>query len=190
MQIGETFYPRTRAQWRAWLAKRHRSAREIWLVYYKKHTGKPSVPYAEAVEEALCFGWIDSTMKGIDGTKFAQRFTPRRFGSELSELNKERIRRLRRAKKMTKFGLAQVEHAFREHRTRRKEPFIIPGAIRRALQRDPQVWKNFCAFPEVYRRIRIGWLAMSMHRPEIFRKRLNYFLRMTAKNRRYGSIQK
>src|SRR5689334_13365691 len=110
MNIGKTLYAKNRMQWRSWLAKHHRSASEIWLVYYKKNSGKQRIPYNDAVEEALCYGWIDSTLKPIDKDRYAQRFSPRRKNSVLSEMNKERVRRLVRARKMTAFGLASIRH--------------------------------------------------------------------------------
>jgi uncharacterized protein YdeI (YjbR/CyaY-like superfamily) len=94
MRFGKTFYAKTRKQWRAWLAKHHKTAPDIWLIYYKKDSGKPRVPYGDAVEEALCYGWIDSIMKPIDARRYAQRFSPRRPTSQLFEMNRERVRRL------------------------------------------------------------------------------------------------
>ena len=101
MELGETLYVTTRTEWRSWLQEHHTTEREIWLVYYKKHTAKPRIPYNDAVEEALCYGWIDSTVKKLDDDRFAQRFTPRKHGSnsKLSEMNKERIRQLITQKK-------------------------------------------------------------------------------------------
>jgi uncharacterized protein YdeI (YjbR/CyaY-like superfamily) len=83
-----------RREWRAWLRKHYKSEKEIWLVSYKKHTGKPRILYNDAVEEALCFGWIDSTVRTLDDKRFAQRFSPRRPGSPYSQANKERLRSL------------------------------------------------------------------------------------------------
>jgi len=76
MEISESLYIINRTNWRVWLKKNHNKKNEIWLIFYKKHTGKPRLPYEDAVEEALCFGWIDSTVKRIDENKYAQRFTP------------------------------------------------------------------------------------------------------------------
>ena len=94
VKLGKTFYAPNRARWRAWLAQHHRTAPEIFLVYYKKHSGKPRIPYNHAVEEALCYGWIDSILKPIDDRCYAQRFSPRRATSVLSAMNRERVRRL------------------------------------------------------------------------------------------------
>ena len=91
MEITETFYAKTRKEWRTWLEKNHDSKKEIWLIYYKKHTGKPNVPYDESVEEALCFGWIDGILKRIDDERYARRFTPRRKGSIWAPSNVERV---------------------------------------------------------------------------------------------------
>ncbi len=110
--IGKTLYVTQRKEWRAWLRTHHDAEPEIWLIYYRKATGKPRIPYDHAVEEALCYGWIDSIEKGIDGQRFAQRFSPRKPTSVLSPMNRERIRRLIKEKKMTNAGLAAVAHAF------------------------------------------------------------------------------
>ena len=93
MNVGKTLYAKNRREWRAWLAKHHRAAPEIWLIYYKKESGKPRIPYNHAVEEALCYGWIDSILKPVDARRYAQRFSPRRSTSRLSEMNRERVRR-------------------------------------------------------------------------------------------------
>jgi len=90
MKITKTLYVTTRDEWRSWLEKNHKSEKEIWLIYYKKHTGKPRIPYDDAVEEALCFGWIDSIIKRIDEKKYAQKFSPRKQNSVWSDLNKKR----------------------------------------------------------------------------------------------------
>src|SRR5438034_8426895 len=112
MNLGKTFYAKNRKEWRAWLAQHHRAAPEIWLVYYKKDSGKPRIPYNHAVEEALCYGWIDSLLKPIDARRYAQRFSPRKPTSVLSAMNRERVRRLITAKRMTKAGLASISHVF------------------------------------------------------------------------------
>jgi len=182
VNIGKRLRVTTRKAWRAWLEKNHARKKEIWLVYATKKSGKGRVAYSDAVEEALCFGWIDGTMKSIDENYFAQRFSPRRSAkSQLSETNKERVRRLIRAGLMTPAGMEKI-------RGRMSEEFVLPADIVAALKRDPQTWKNFQRFPKWYQRIRVGWLDMSRHRPEIFAARLRYFLKMTAQNKRYGQV--
>ncbi|MBW2972674.1 YdeI/OmpD-associated family protein [Candidatus Woesearchaeota archaeon] len=183
MELGKTLYVTDRKQWRSWLAKNHDKEKEIWLIYYRKSSGKKRIPYDDCVQEALCYGWIDSTAKRVDDKSFAQRFTPRRKTSQLSELNRERIRNMIRQGKMTRAGLDAVSHVFDKDS---KEMFTVPKDILKALKQDKTTWQNFQKFPESYKRIRIGWIEGARARPDIFKTRLNYFLKMTAKNKRYG----
>lgn len=106
MDIGETLYVTTLAEFRKWLQANHRTRKEIWLVQYKKAANKPSITLSEAQEEAICFGWIDSSIKGIDAERYATRFTPRRPKSNWTETNKERARRMIAAGRMTAAGMA------------------------------------------------------------------------------------
>ena len=99
MDIGETLYVTNRTQWRNWLSKNYKNKNEIWLIYYNKASGKQRIPYNDAVEEALCYGWIDSIIKNMDEERFVQRFSPRRPTSVLSEMNRERIHRLIKEKR-------------------------------------------------------------------------------------------
>ncbi len=114
MEIGETLYVTTRQDFRKWLTKNHRSKKEIWLIQYKKAATsspegkKPSIPYVEAVEEAICFGWIDGLEKGMDAERYALRFTPRRPKSNWTETNKERARKMIAEGKMTAAGRAAL----------------------------------------------------------------------------------
>ena len=103
--------PKSRKAWRAWLAKNHASSPGIWLVYAKKHTGIPSLTYADAVEEALCYGWIDSLVHPIDDSLYRQIFTPRKEKSAWSALNKQRVERLIASRKMTAVGMKMIELA-------------------------------------------------------------------------------
>ena len=182
MEIGKTLRAATRQAWRAWLEKNHARKKEIWLVYATKQSGKPRIPYSDAVEEALCFGWIDGVMKSIDANYFAQRFSPRRSAkSQLSETNRERVRRMIRAGLMTPAGLEKI-------RDRMSERFVLPPDIAAALKRDPKIWRNFQRFPKWYQRVRVGWLDMSRGHEPTFQARLRYFLKMTAQNKRYGQV--
>jgi len=104
MDIGETIYVTTAAEFRKWLAKNHSTKKEIWLIQYKKATQKPSINYITAVEDAICFGWIDGFEKGIDSERYATRFTPRRPKSNWTETNKERARKMIAEGKMTEAG--------------------------------------------------------------------------------------
>jgi len=106
MEIGETIYVTTREEFREWLEKNHKIKKEIWLIQYKKFTQKPSIPYVDAVEEAICFGWIDGFEKGMDDQRYAKRFTPRRQKSLWTETNIERARKMIEEGKMTEAGRA------------------------------------------------------------------------------------
>jgi uncharacterized protein YdeI (YjbR/CyaY-like superfamily) len=187
MELGKTIYVINRKQWRSWLVKNHKKEKEIWLIYYRKSSGKERIPYNDAVEEALCYGWIDGIVKGMDEETFAQRFTPRRSDSTLSQMNKERIYRLIEQKKMTPKGLTAVKHVFDD--SSKNPKCIIKNDILRLLKEEKTAWKNFQKFPESYKRIRIGWIEGARTRPELFKKRLEYFLKMTAKNKKYGMVQ-
>ena len=112
MEIGETLYVTTRAGFRDWLVENHKAGKEIWLIQYKKATKKPSINYIEAVEEAICFGWIDGFEKGMDAERYATRFTPRRPRSHWTETNKERARKMIAEGKMTEAGLAALPEDF------------------------------------------------------------------------------
>lgn len=176
----ETFYASNREEWRAWLQEHHAHAKEIWLIYYRKATGKPRVAYNDAVEEALCFGWIDSQQKGIDEERFAQRFSPRKPGSNWSETNRVRLRKLIAAGKMMPAGFAAAKGVTLD------EPFVLQPDIEAALRQDAQTWKHFQEFPEDYRRIRVAFVDTARKRPEEFTKRLNHLVKMTAENKTFG----
>jgi uncharacterized protein YdeI (YjbR/CyaY-like superfamily) len=112
MDIGETIYVTTAAEFRKWLAKNHSTKKEIWVIQYKKATHKPSINYIAAVEQALCFGWIDGLEKSMDSERYALRFSPRRPKSNWTETNKERARKLIAEGKMTEAGHAALPKDF------------------------------------------------------------------------------
>jgi len=175
-----------RPEWRNWLRRHHNTAREIWLVFYKKHTGRQRVSYNDAVEEALAFGWIDSTVRKLDADRFAQRFTPRNPGSPYSEANLARLRRMAAQHKVIPEVLEKVRPLLTE------KPPVIPADILAALKEDPGTCRNFRDFSDSYKRIRVGYIEGARDRPDEFAKRLRHFLRMTKTNRiiGFGGIQK
>jgi uncharacterized protein YdeI (YjbR/CyaY-like superfamily) len=176
-----------RNDWREWLFKNHNKEKEIWLIYYRKSSGKLRISYNDAVEEALCYGWIDGIIKGIDEEKFVQRFTPRRPKSNLSEMNKERIKQLIENKLMTKHGMKAVEKIYNKDDF---EKFVVPADILNELKKDNLVWKNFQNFPDYYKRIRISYINEARERGKNeFEKRLNNFIKMTSKNKKFGMMQ-
>src|SRR5947208_15065437 len=169
MEIGTTLYVKDRRRWRAWLARHHKTAPEIWLIYYKKHSGRPRIPYSDAVEEALCYGWIDSITKPVDEDRWAQRFSPRRPSSRLSEMNRERVRRLIAARPTTEAGLERIAHVFDHKRdTQRTLKWQIPPDIVTALKRDGTTGKHFRTFPRSCKRMRIPPVHRARRRPERF----------------------
>jgi uncharacterized protein YdeI (YjbR/CyaY-like superfamily) len=179
MDVTETLYAATRSEWRDWLAAHHETKSEIWLVSYRKHTGRPSVDYNDAVEEALCFGWIDSTRKGIDDERFAQRYTPRRPTSGYSQLNKERLARMLDQDRV----VASVAQAVRDVRA---EDFRLPDDIRAALQRDAEAWAFFRSTSPAYQRIRAAYVDDARGRPEDFAKRLAHLVAKCAGGKQFG----
>lgn len=183
MKIGKTIYLTKRKEWRSWLKKNYNKEKEIWLLFYKKSSGKPRISYNDAVEEALCFGWIDSIVKKIDNESFAQRFTPRRFGSPISEMNKERVRRLIKNKLMTNLGLRAIQF-------NRKEKFVISSDILNALKSNEQAWSNFQKFSLGYKRVRIGYIEdVRNYDKKMFQSRLDNFIKKTAKNIKFGMVR-
>jgi uncharacterized protein YdeI (YjbR/CyaY-like superfamily) len=184
MEITEIFYPHNRQQWREWLQTHHTTKTEVWLQTYNKASGKPSLPYSDMVEEALCFGWIDGAVKKYDPESMVQRVTPRRKKSFLSELNRQRIWKLQANGLMTPAGVAPIAAQIGSI----DDPFVIPDWIAQQLQADPQVWATFQQFPHFYRRLKIGWITEAGQlRQEEMQKRLNYLLKMTAQGKRYGT---
>jgi len=108
MEISETIYVTTGDEFRKWLIRNHKEKKEIWLIQYKKATKKPSINYVEAVEEAICFGWIDGLEKSMDGERYALRFSPRRSKSNWTNTNKERARKMIAQGRMTPAGRATL----------------------------------------------------------------------------------
>lgn len=189
MNIGKTLYVTTRRKWRSWLAKNHNKESEIWLVYYRKDTGKPRISYDDAVLEALAYGWIDSTAKRIDDERFAQRFSPRKSTSLLSQMNKERVRELIKNGKMTAAGLAAIAHVYNP-KTDKSESFSMPPGILKAIKANRDAWKYFQIMPEAYKRIRAAYIeSRKRHGIGPYKKALANFVKMTAKNKRIGFVK-
>jgi len=179
MEITKTLHLTNRKDWRKWIKKHYKTEKEIWLVYYKKETGKPRIMYNDAVEEALCFGWIDSIVKTLDEKRTAQRFSPRKPKSKYSAANKERLRKLVKQRKVIK----EVRETLGDIS---EEKFEIPKDILKAITVNKEAWNNFQKFSDAYKRIRIGFIDGARKRPEEFKKRLRYFIKMTEKNKQYG----
>jgi uncharacterized protein YdeI (YjbR/CyaY-like superfamily) len=189
LKLGKLLVARDRRAWRSWLAKNHGKAKEIWLVYYRKSSGRPRIPYNAAVEEALCFGWIDSTVKHVDRERFAQRFSPRKPKSSLSQANRERVRMLIRQKRMTAAGLSALAGVF-DPKSDNPGEFKVPPEILGPLKRNRLAWRNFQRLPAEYRRIRIAYIeSRKRHGPEMFRRSLEHFIKMTERKKTFGMMK-
>ncbi len=182
LPITETLHAAAPEQWRSWLVTHHASASEIWLILIGNKAPTPGLRYIEAVEEALCFGWIDGIAKKTAGGQLAQRFTPRRPKSNWTELNKLRARRLIEQGRMTAAGFAVLPHL---------DPaaFRVAPDILQALQEDDLTWRSFLAFPDDYKRIRIGYVEEARRMPDVFRTRLRNFIKNTHANKQFGVLQ-
>lgn len=178
MEIDRLLPVTTRQELRTWLEQHHRSSSCCWVLTSRKPSPH-ALLYLDAVEEALCFGWIDSTRKKTDSGFLAQRLSPRAKGSKWSELNKERVRRLTRMGLMTPQGetcLPDMDpDAFR----------IDPDVLKR-LRQDPRVYANFLAFPRLYRQVRLDTIQIKKNQPELFHSRLEKFIKNTRENKMYG----
>ncbi len=179
MEVSETLYVNNRDDWRSWLESHYKTESEIWLVYYRKESGKPRIPYNEAVEEALCYGWIDSITRTIDQERYAQRFTPRKPAGKYSQTNKERLKRLIQQGKVIPEVLAILENVD-------LETFEYPADIMLALRENEQAWENFQSYSGSYQRIRIAYIDGARDRPGEYEKRLQHLLKMTEQNKQFG----
>ena len=186
MSEMKLFYTSKRAEWRRWLERHFEDEKEIWFVFPTKESGEESMTYNDAVEEALCFGWIDSTIKHTDPLHRAQRFTPRRPGSAYSQPNTERLMLLDKEGLIHPKIRPSLEFVLNAE-------FVFPDDIISALRQDKTVWENYVRFSEPYKRIRVAYIDAARPRPEEFNKRLSNFISKTRQNKLiigYGGIDK
>jgi len=166
---------RDRGGWRRWLEAHHDKASEIWLAYYKKGTGKRSVTYDEALDEALCYGWIDSTVRALDGERYMQRWTPRKPGSVWSAANKKRLERLEAEGRMCEPGLAKVREAKRDGSWTTIDAIDrdakTPAELLDALEARPGARAKFDALPPSQKKL-WGWWIQSAKRLETKNRRI------------------
>ncbi|HTC31818.1 MAG TPA: YdeI/OmpD-associated family protein [Bryobacteraceae bacterium] len=177
----ETVIAADRAEWRRWLAKNFARSDEIWLVFYKKAAGKPGVSYEHAVEEALCFGWIDGQKKKLDEECYAFRFTPRKPRSAWSKSNLERVERLIASGKMMPSGLKAYNSG--ERREVAPLPTTMPKKLEDRFRKQRAAWTNYAKFPPGYRRVTAGWVA-SAKKEDTRIKRLEKLIEFAARNER------
>ncbi len=183
---------KTAAAWRAWLERNHARKEGIWLVYYKKGTGKRSVTYKEALEEALCYGWIDSTVNRLDGERYMQKWTPRNAASVWSAANKERVKNLVAEGRMAAPGLAKVEAAKGNGSWDRLSdidrigrPAKIPEDLCLALAGNPEAHERFERLAPSQRKL-WAWWVISAKRPETRARRVAETVKRVAAGRRPG----
>lgn len=176
MKTKTILYLTTRSEWRQWLSRNFNIETDVWLQFPNKASGKIRLSYNDAVEEALCFGWIDSIINKLDKDSTIQRFSRRNPKSRYSQLNKERI------KLILKEGLV---HPSIEADLRKviSVEYELPDDILDIIRQDEQVWNNFQGFPDAYKRIRLAYIDGARVRPDIFRQRLNNFLEKTRQNK-------
>jgi uncharacterized protein YdeI (YjbR/CyaY-like superfamily) len=178
------FYPKTAAAWRAWLQKNAAKEKAVWLVGFKKSTGKPFVPWSETVDEALCFGWIDSVRKSRDSESYYQFFSPRKPKSKWSKINKEKVARLIEEKRMQPAGLAVVEAAKKSgtwDALNDVDAMIIPDDLQAAFSKNKTAWKYFDEFAPSSKRIILQWI-LDAKREETRAKRIAETVELAAKN--------
>ena len=187
MQITQTFTAPDRVTWHAWLAEHGDQESEVWLVYYKAGTGKPSISYNDSLEEALCFGWVDSLIQKIDEEKYARKFTPRKAGSKWSELNKHLVLKLIQENRMTKAGLAKVDFPISEAQAvRPKRPELpLPEWLKAGLMANSLAWKNFQRLAPSHQRNYIGWISAAK-KEETRQRRIQEAIVMLEKNEKLG----
>ena len=186
MEYKKTFYTSERQEWRNWLSENFEKEDEIWFVFPTKASKEESLSYNDAVEEALCFGWIDSTAKTLDTKHHIRRFTPRRQGSGYSQPNIERLIWLDKRNMLHPKVKKSVEDIL-------NTPFVFPEDILCEIKKDAAAWENYLTFSAPYRRIRIAYIDTARKRPDEFKKRLENFINKTRENKLivgYGGIEK
>jgi uncharacterized protein YdeI (YjbR/CyaY-like superfamily) len=180
----------TKEEWRSWLEANHLSEKEVWLVFYKKSSGKPRIPYEDAVEEALCFGWIDSLVQSLDEEKYVQKFTPRKPESKWSLSNIRRMEKLIREGRMTPAGLLKFnelethpERIVRERVT--PETVMLPDDLEMALEQNSTAKISFNGFTVAYKTLCIRWID-SAKRPVTRSKRIAEVVSLSARGLKIG----
>ncbi|GMQ79393.1 MAG: YdeI/OmpD-associated family protein [Anaerolineae bacterium] len=181
---------KNRAEWRAWLGANHDKEVEAWLVYYKKKTGKTSVEYGASVEEALCYGWVDSIIKKLDDTKYARKFTPRKENSKWSPSNKNRVEQMISEGLMTEHGLQKVEAAKRsgnwDNPVQKPElTYEMPAEFAEELRMSKRAQETFVNLAPTYQKQYLAWIEVAK-RPETREKRIKESIRLLAEGKKLG----
>ncbi len=180
----KTFDAGTIERWRAWLEKNHATQSEVWLVFYKQHTGKPSVDYLDALDEALCHGWIDSLIKRIDAGRYARKFTPRKPDSRWSDVNRKRYAELEKSGRLAAAGKARAPTA-NGYGAKPSVPDTIPPYIAKAFKASPAAWRFFRTLTSREQRMYFGWIH-SAKREETKQRRLTEAVALLSKKQKLG----
>jgi uncharacterized protein YdeI (YjbR/CyaY-like superfamily) len=182
-------YVINREQWSNWLSQNHDGETEVWLIFYKKETCKPTIGYEDAVEEALCFGWIDSIIKKIDDERYVRKFTPRKDKSMWSALNRKRANKMIKEGRMTGSGLAKIKTAKKtglwEKDGRPRISFDVPPELAKALAKNKKAKDNFDKLAPSYRRQYIGWIAVAKM-AETKKRRIEESIALLEKGKKLG----
>ena len=183
----KTLHVRTAEEWRDWLAGHHASVPEIWLVFHKQHTGMASIDYKVALDEALCFGWVDSLVKRLDDRRFARKFTPRRANSRWSEVNRKRYAELKAAGRLKPPGIERppTSRGDAPRPPRLEMPARLSAYIQAALKKHPKARRHFEAMPPSHQREYYAWIE-SAKREETKLRRLEQAIRMLEEGRELG----
>jgi len=182
----KTLDVRSRARWRTWLEANHRSANEIWLVFHKPHTGKTSIDYEDSVEEALCFGWVDSLIRRLDDDRYARKFTPRKADSFWSDLNRTRYAKVEALGLLAPAGRERAPTANR-YPKRAKESDAVPAYIERALKSEPRAWATFERLTPRERVMYVRWIE-NAKREETKTRRIEKAVRQLAEGKKLGLV--
>ncbi len=180
----KTFYAKSQKAWRDWLSKYHNKEKSVWLIIYKKESGTPSVYYPEAVDEALCFGWIDSKPNKRDEESYYQFFAKRNPKSNWSKVNKTKVERLIKAKQMTEAGLVLIELAKKSGTWTALdeiENLSLPIDLELLFKKNKTVYKNWEAFPRSSKRGILEWIG-NAKKPETKQKRIEETVNLAEKN--------
>jgi uncharacterized protein YdeI (YjbR/CyaY-like superfamily) len=185
--MQDALYAKNRQEWRSWLEANHDAQTAIWMAFYKKGSGKESVSYEEAVEEALCFGWIDGTRKSGDEETYFQRFSPRTSRSQWSEVNKRRAAKMYRQGRMMPAGLAKVDFPIEQvdPDSALPPPAELPEPIASVLRENPPAWENLQGMSTSNRRAYYNFLT-GAKKPETQSKRLEQAVARLKENKRLG----
>ena len=183
----KTFVAHTTDQWRKWLDKHHDSESEVWLIFYKLHTGVRSIAYSDALDEALCFGWVDSLVKRLDESRYARKFTPRKPDSRWSMINRKRYAALKAAGRLKPSGIkrAPTSRNYGSRPPRFQMPAVVPRYIQSALKKQPAAWQHFEGLAPSHRRRYIGWID-SAKREETKARRLKEAIRLLTAGKVLG----